>query len=246
MVYTMSSRLLKLQAQKVWAQKCDKYVFMGDKDIPELPMIQINFDGPKTYLNMWRKSLAMWKYVHTHFLDDFDYFYTCGDDVFMIVENMRKFLLSQRVVGETAKKKGVYIGHRLMNGKRYAFNAGGPGYVLDRVAVGLVVNGAEKVGLDITPVEDLKVAEIMLAAGVEPMHTEDGVSQRFHLFAPEFYLSFNPNSEKDKDGWVMKGERALKPGFVEGQAGISNETIAFHYCDLHCLWELGRVMSCKK
>jgi hypothetical protein len=238
-------------------RKCDKYIFMGDEDIPELPMMKVEFEGPATYVNMWRKSLAMWQYVHANLLDDFDFFYTAGDDVFMFVENLRKFLLSAKVVAEVAKQKGVYIGHRTEKSKsRWAdplvFNAGGPGYVLDRVAVGLVVEGYREEDAKkgqpqpVTPVEDVKVGEVLKKAGVFPMHTEDGVSQRFHLFAPEFYLSFDPNSEKDKDGWVTKGERNLNPPFVAGQAGVSNESIAFHYCDLLCLWELGRLAACKE
>ena len=247
MVYTTANRVQKINAQKEWAQRCDKHIFMGDQDLPELPMVKLRFEGPKTYLNMWRKLHTMWQYVHDHYIDDFDYFYTAGDDVFMIVENMRRFLLSAEVVAQHAAGHGVYIGHRISTRKGEIFNAGGPGYVLDRVGVATVVENAKKGGLDITPVEDVKVGKIMQGEGIMPMHTEDGVSQRFHLFAPDFYLDFNPNSEKDKDGWVTKGERTLKPGFVAGQAGISNKSIAFHYCDLECLWELSRLIyECKE
>ena len=95
-----------------------------------------------------------------------------------------------------------------------------------------------------TPVEDVKVGLALQQAGIEPLHTEDGISQRFHLFAPEFYLDFDP--VKEKSGWVTQGEKNLKPGFVRGQAGISNSSVAFHYCSLVCLYELARLIyACK-
>ena len=99
-------------------------------------------------------------------------------------------------------------------------------------------------GMDITPVEDVKVGAALNKSGVAPLPTEDGASQRFHLFAPEFYLSFDP--DKEPDGWVTQGEKRLSPGFVKGAAGISRESIAFHYCDARCIRELGKLLyTCK-
>jgi hypothetical protein len=65
-----------------------------------------------------------------------------GDDVFMVVENLRKFLLQSAAVVEASRSgSGVYLGHRLLNPDTpFIFNAGGPGYVLDRAAVSKLVN----------------------------------------------------------------------------------------------------------
>lgn len=39
---------------------------------------------------MWQKSRAIWKYVDMHYKNDFDWFVLGGDDIFLIVENLRK------------------------------------------------------------------------------------------------------------------------------------------------------------
>jgi glycoprotein-N-acetylgalactosamine 3-beta-galactosyltransferase len=36
----------------------------------------------------------MWQYIHHHYRDDYDWFLMGGDDMFIIVENMRKYLTS--------------------------------------------------------------------------------------------------------------------------------------------------------
>ena len=50
----------------------------------------IKHEGPEEYENMWQKSRAIWKYIYFHYRDDFDWFVLGGDDVFLIVENLRQ------------------------------------------------------------------------------------------------------------------------------------------------------------
>jgi hypothetical protein len=45
---------------------------------------------------MWQKVRSIWRYVHEHFAEDFDFFTMHGDDVYYAVENLRQFLLSPR------------------------------------------------------------------------------------------------------------------------------------------------------
>ena len=55
-----------------------------------LNRFQIEHEGPEEYDNMWQKSRAIWKYINFHYKDDFDWFLLGGDDLFVIVENLRK------------------------------------------------------------------------------------------------------------------------------------------------------------
>lgn len=55
-----------------------------------LVRFKIKHEGPETYGNMWQKIRAIWKYISFHYKDDFDWFVLGGDDLFMIVENLRK------------------------------------------------------------------------------------------------------------------------------------------------------------
>lgn len=58
-----------------------------------VPRFKIKHEGPEEWGNMWQKSRAIWKYINFHYKDDFDWFILGGDDIFIIVENLRKVLL---------------------------------------------------------------------------------------------------------------------------------------------------------
>ena len=51
------------------------------------------------YKGMIQRTRAILAYLYDYFLDDFDFFHihVCGDDVYMIVENMKEFLASEEV-----------------------------------------------------------------------------------------------------------------------------------------------------
>ncbi|CAN0444281.1 unnamed protein product, partial [Hapterophycus canaliculatus] len=51
---------------------------------------KIKHEGPEEWENMWQKSRAIWKYIDRHYKNDFDWFVLGGDDIFLIVENLRK------------------------------------------------------------------------------------------------------------------------------------------------------------
>ena len=44
--------------------------------------------------NMWQKTRSIWAYIHDNYIKDFDFFHLSGDDVHLIVENLRNFLWS--------------------------------------------------------------------------------------------------------------------------------------------------------
>lgn len=86
---------------------------------------------------MWQKTRSIWAYIHDNYLNDYDYFWLGGDDVYMIVENMRNYLwkLSDSIGTERASKEPLYLGHHIPDERVYFFAGGGPGYVLNRVTV---------------------------------------------------------------------------------------------------------------
>lgn len=51
---------------------------------------KIKHEGPEEWGNMWQKSRAIWKYIDRHYINDFDWFVLGGDDIFLIIENLRK------------------------------------------------------------------------------------------------------------------------------------------------------------
>lgn len=103
MVYTYEpNHATNLQAiLDTWAPQCDG--FFAASNVTDHSMGAIDFShiqqGPEAYANMWQKVRAMWKYVHEHYRNDYDYFHICGDDVYLVPDNLRAYLGGPQVVG---------------------------------------------------------------------------------------------------------------------------------------------------
>lgn len=103
MVYTYEpNHATNLQAiLDTWAPQCDG--FFAASNVTDHSMGAIDFSqiqqGPEEYANMWQKVRAMWKYVHENYRNDYDYFHICGDDVYLVPDNLRAYLGGPQVVG---------------------------------------------------------------------------------------------------------------------------------------------------
>ena len=93
---------------------------------------------------------AIWKFVGTHYLDQFDWFYLGGDDLFVLPHNLRTYLASlARKDAADPRERAYFVGHRKRNRARLRsqmygvgsdgfgttgwFNTGGAGYVMSQV-----------------------------------------------------------------------------------------------------------------
>ncbi|CAM9609127.1 unnamed protein product [Ectocarpus fasciculatus] len=133
--------------KQTWASNCDGFVAFSDAADPDLHTLQIEHEGPEEHENMWQKSRAIWKYINFHYKDDFDWFLLGGDDLFVIVENLRKYLLSDEIMHAAGGRinggpNPMYLGRRLrpFNDDELIFNSGGAGYVLNQASVGLLAS----------------------------------------------------------------------------------------------------------
>ena len=69
-------------------------------------------------------------------MDEFDYFAKADDDTFLIIENLKRYL-AHRDWNEPE-----FFGHRMyfkVDGKKITYNSGGPGQILSRPALKLMV-----------------------------------------------------------------------------------------------------------
>jgi len=80
-----------------WASQCDGFLAASNVTDATLGAVDIKFFGPEAYGNMWNKIEAMWKYAYKNYLNDYDYFHICGDDTYVIPDNLRAYLMGTQV-----------------------------------------------------------------------------------------------------------------------------------------------------
>jgi glycoprotein-N-acetylgalactosamine 3-beta-galactosyltransferase len=155
--------------RQTWGKKCDGYLAMSNLTDPEIPSVNIKHLGPEAYDYMWAKVQSIWLYIYKHHLTQYDYFIIGGDDLFVLVENLRLYLQSDEIVGVTLNgTKPIFLGRRFKSGevssarahttrnidahaksdtyvyksrKQMVFNSGGAGYVLNSAAVEVLARG---------------------------------------------------------------------------------------------------------
>ena len=102
--------------RETWGKRCDGFVAYSTVTDDNISAIEILHEGDEHYQNMWQKSRSIWKYIHAHYADTFDYFLLGGDDMFYIVENLRDYLASEEIVKYTAENDGIFLGRRFWSG----------------------------------------------------------------------------------------------------------------------------------
>jgi len=131
----------------------------------------------EAYDRMWLKVQSIWRAIATSFLDLYDYFLLGGDDMYVIVENLRLYLDSKHVqhISQNGKKP-VYLGREFRLNQYMTFNMGGSGYILNAAALYLLnhmLDIPECLPHVITSIEDVMVAQCLRLAGIVPLDTSD-------------------------------------------------------------------------
>lgn len=67
--------------------------------------------------------------MHDNYLDDYEYYYVCGDDTVLIVENLRRFLFNVEDRFDS-KNEPLYLGE-IIKKQFFRFAGGGPGYLIN-------------------------------------------------------------------------------------------------------------------
>jgi glycoprotein-N-acetylgalactosamine 3-beta-galactosyltransferase len=182
----------------------------------------------------------MWSYIYDNYYEKYDWFHIGGDDLFLIVENLRLYLESEEI--RTAANGGTYLpfGNETMQtplflGRRFAygghmdeiFNSGGSGYTMNKAALKLLVTEGfpNYFPHAHTFSEDTMVAKIFRKLGVVPYDTkdEDG-GERYMPFLPGHHWGYRLPKDTTKD-WYAKYSINIK----EGAEHCAQKSVAFHY-----------------
>eukprot|EP01038_Epipyxis_sp_PR26KG_P011274 gene11274-15126_t len=150
--------------KRTWGKKCDGFLAFSTIDDDTIPSIRLPHSGMETYSNMWQKSRS-------------------GDDMYYIIENLKSYLLSDEIINEQQKKKGVFLGRKLnYYNWDINFNSGGSGYILDQEALKILGDHLDTYYCNpdlIDSSEDLLVAlclrnvNLFVGYGIYPFDTRD-------------------------------------------------------------------------
>ena len=98
-VYTYSGGVPFTDAQsETWLRKCDGVLLASDKSNTTTGHMHLpsNSRAGFGYTGMIQRLRSMYAYIYDNFLDDYEFFHFCGGDTYVIVENMKEFLASER------------------------------------------------------------------------------------------------------------------------------------------------------
>ena len=216
---------------ETWGQKCDGYLAMSDKTDQSIPSIDIKHKGEESYQNMWQKVRSIWIYVEKHHVNEYDYFLLAGDDIYIIVENLRKYLNSKEILQATKfGKHPIFLGRKFMPPGESVFNSGGAGYILNSAALSILANGLEN-DIQCRPNqvgfwEDVNTAHCLEQWGVFPYDTRDHFGrERFLPFTPGHHYFYRIN--KQNPDWYVKYTENFQ--LKEGDECCSRDAISYHY-----------------
>lgn len=238
-VYTIEKYHHKIPAiTNTWGPNCDGFLVASDKTViePEIHTVNILHEGPEEYNNIWQKIRSIWRYVYENYYDKYDYFHVGGDDLFVIVENLKYYLESDEISSITDTQE-------LFMGRRFAeqghidriFNSGGSGYTMNKRAMKmLATNLYEREDRKCGPhahtfAEDVMTAACFRANNVLPYDTRDEFgSERYMPFKPGHHLTYQAPKDVTKD-WYAEYMQFFDMKY--GLDHCSKYSIAFHYVE---------------
>jgi len=218
--------------RETWAPYCDGFLVFSTRNESHIPSIAVPHDGPEAYFNMWQKVRSMWRFVRTHYLDEFDFFYQGGDDMYAIPHHLKRFLQEVLDREELTAEDDLFAGQRYRNewSSGHVYNTGGPGYVLSRGTLRKYVDyGWNHTACSpdhVASGEDIIIAHCLRDLfQIEPYDTRDKEQrQRFHHATLSEMISL----WKDNVTGILSANLHDQPP-LGGKQVLSPSTVALHY-----------------
>ncbi|KAL9181519.1 hypothetical protein ACHAXT_010324 [Thalassiosira profunda] len=235
LVYTMAdAHANRIRGMReTWAGGCDGFLAFSTESDPRLPTISLTHEGPESYNNMWQKVRSIWKFVGTHYLDDYDWFFIGGDDLFVLPHNLKTYLASlAHKDGTDPKTKEYFVGRRFYSGGNDYFNSGGAGYSLSQATLRkflAVMEDAKHCSAEArTSMEDVMIARCLNHLGISFTDTRDAKGrERFHPFAPGSHLHWKPPGPGKERDWYEDYNKEW--GILLGKDCCAPDSVSFHY-----------------
>lgn len=198
-----------------WGTRCTKLVFITPEPSSSLHTLQVDVQEGRSHLT--DKTVKTLKVLYRTYKNDFDWFYKCDDDVFIVMENLRHLLAKHE------SRVPVYIGHQFRVRTKQGYLSGGAGYAINRRALEMInAEGFDVPGrCDVSGKdEDLDIGRCFAKIGVKIYSTVDTQGrQSFHPFG--FQRAFYGH----EGGEVYYVSRP----YETGPGCCSEFTVSYHY-----------------
>ncbi|XP_059489913.1 glycoprotein-N-acetylgalactosamine 3-beta-galactosyltransferase 1-A-like [Neocloeon triangulifer] len=205
-----------------WGRRCNKVIFISEAEDEFLPTVKV--DAPPGREGLWAKTVEAFNHIYENYSREYDWFLKADDDSYVIVDNLRKFLLPYNT------NEPEYFGFNYKTIAPKGYMSGGAGYVLSREALRRLVKIAFVGDPKQCPTiagqgaEDADLGRCLHYAGVYPGDSRDSKGHyRFYPFNVEWYT--NPAIEYT-DWWFP---HFIKWPQKEREDCCSKYPISFHY-----------------
>lgn len=234
-MYTTENSHDKLQAiVETWGWRCDGFFAASTKTVPDIGAVDLPHRGNEEYKNMWQKTRSILAFIFDNYIDDFDYFHVAGDDTYLIVDNLKNYLHLLEALEGGRDTRPLYLGLRThFVGRRAGweppYNLGGPGYILNRIALHRFVTEALPTchAEDVFPAEDMNIARCFFPMDIFPIDTADVAHrQRFFDSSPYELAAFPPKKKNRNPAYEYW---AKDHGWRAGVDLVSSQAVAFHH-----------------
>jgi len=95
--------------RETWGNKCDGFIAMSDLTEESLPTLNVPHEGKEEYDNIWQKVRSIWLMVYHRYYNEFDWFMIGGDDLYVLVENLRLYLHSDEILQAASSLQVEFI-----------------------------------------------------------------------------------------------------------------------------------------
>lgn len=225
--------------RETWAKRCDGFMVASTETDHEGATVHIPHAGPHEgkYQGIWQKVRSMLAYMHDNFLNDYDFFLLCGDDTYVIMENLKAFLTSPKFVqdaGGPGYPNPMYVGaptHPYWMKHEYKgdfyYNGGGSGYLINAVVLRVLVQDIlpHCQSRKLTPIEDVYMGECLQkhlnVTGYDTRDTEE--RERFFVYDPLRRAAIKSPAEALRNG----GDDRKFGTFVRRQIGWLHTTMGW-------------------
>ncbi|XP_037269215.2 glycoprotein-N-acetylgalactosamine 3-beta-galactosyltransferase 1 [Rhipicephalus microplus] len=207
-----------------WGRRCNRLMFMSTSRSHEdelQPSVVLNLSVAERRNALWAKTKASLVELYNNHINDYDWFYKADDDTYVVIENLRYFLLDKDPT------RALYFGYPFRMHIPNGYTSGGSGYVLSRGALLRLVEQGMMQGKcrsDGAGSEDAELGRCLMKVGVSPGDTRDALGRdRFFPLRLEHYFW---QDTLPLHWWIWRyAKYPVRPGWN----CCSDTAVAFHY-----------------